>query len=182
MSGGVYVIHSAGGFVKIGISGNPARRAADLRPHQPFTVELVHVRDPGNLKARLVEAAAHHLLKDRHVRGEWFEVSTEEAIAAIEAAVTMVAAGWGPADAKPVRVSKKPVRVVSPPPPPPPPPLTPEQVHAGRIRTQLTKNDLAALAGVGAASVLRIERGHRVLPSTLTKIKAALEARGWRKP
>ena len=81
----IYVIKSDGGPVKIGISSDPDVRRQALESHGPNRLTLVHTRDvdvPG-----AVERAAHRLLSDHRRKGEWFDVSVADAIAAIDAAL-----------------------------------------------------------------------------------------------
>lgn len=61
---------------KIGISDNPAVRAKEVRRSAP--VRVVFAQEAP--ECRRVERKAHLILADRHVGGEWFSVSIEEAV------------------------------------------------------------------------------------------------------
>ena len=88
----LYVIGGETGPLKIGISGDVAQRVATLQYDVSPTLRAHHqVRPTGD--ARLVERVAHQLLAAKRLRGEWFDVSIEEAIAAVEQAIALVDAG-----------------------------------------------------------------------------------------
>lgn len=82
--GYVYVVgFEEPGIVKIGSAANPSTRLLELQCGCPFELQVkaavsIHDGDP-----ILVEFAAHRLAKDAHIRGEWFELSVDEAIAVI---------------------------------------------------------------------------------------------------
>lgn len=88
MSAKVYVMQGLDAL-KIGFSHSPEARRAQLR--RDGAVKVLRTYDVSD--ARSVEAAAHHLLAEKRKRGEWFDVSVEEAESAIEAAVRMVDSG-----------------------------------------------------------------------------------------
>jgi len=82
----LYVIGGASGPHKVGLSKDPRRRLSQLQvsTHQPLTLKKVTAtaaRDP-----RGVEGWAHWLMRDRHLRGEWFDVAEEEAWKHLQAA------------------------------------------------------------------------------------------------
>lgn len=80
----VYVMVDGEGRIKLGHSNNPARRSKQMvRP-----VTLVHETDVIE-EAERVERLAHRILAlhGKHLRGEWFEATVCDAIAAIEIAV-----------------------------------------------------------------------------------------------
>ena len=80
----VYVMSGDGHTVKIGQSTNLDQRLACMRSHSgrnlriTFTYECVSSR-----QANRIECAAHALLKEYRVRGEWFRVSAAKAKAAV---------------------------------------------------------------------------------------------------
>lgn len=84
----VYVIKSNGGPVKVGISANPLKRSRMLELGGPYSMSVVQVWD--SEYAREVEKLAHGILLTKRLRGEWFEVSVDEAIAAIDQAIRSV--------------------------------------------------------------------------------------------
>lgn len=57
--------------------------------------------------------------------------------------------------------------------------MTPDQCRAGRALMGMTQSQLAELAGIGRVSVLRYERGARVLRvNDLRVLRAVLETEG----
>lgn len=89
----VYAIQSETGPVKIGVSANPKERLKLLTNAQPFGASIIHVTAVPRGKVYAVEAAAHAILKEKRQRGEWFNVTKDEAVAAIEEAVAAVDRG-----------------------------------------------------------------------------------------
>lgn len=87
----VYVIVEDGGCSKIGIADNPRSRLNGLQTSHPRALTLVHTKQADD--ARLVERVAHALLKGKRASGEWFHVTPEEAICAIDAAIELINAG-----------------------------------------------------------------------------------------
>jgi hypothetical protein len=81
----VYVFKSDHGLVKIGKSGNPEKRLKYVQCASGLALNLAHVRELKNAAA--VEHAAHVLLRDKRRCGEWFDVSIEDAIKAIDQAI-----------------------------------------------------------------------------------------------
>jgi hypothetical protein len=82
--GYIYVIGFAEpGIVKIGSAKAPNQRLADLQCGNPFELKVkalvsVYSGNPVN-----VEFAAHRIASDHHIRGEWFELSEDEALRAV---------------------------------------------------------------------------------------------------
>lgn len=87
----VYIMESDSGLVKIGISKNPLKRANTLENSSGNNIKLRHTLDLDNAKA--VEKAAHYILRAKRKNGEWFNVSTREAVRAISDAVKLLSAG-----------------------------------------------------------------------------------------
>jgi hypothetical protein len=89
----VYVIGASRGPKKIGVAANPDDRLRELAymlPGQKARVAALYER-PGD--ARFVEWVAQRLVAGKAVHGrEWFKVSEEEAIRAVEAAISLVEA------------------------------------------------------------------------------------------
>lgn len=72
---------------KVGISIDPERRLEELQKSQPMAIQLLETWGfEGRTKARNVERKAHEALVEFHVAGEWFDVSRETAVSAIEKA------------------------------------------------------------------------------------------------
>jgi hypothetical protein len=82
----VYVIGAADGPQKIGVASDVEARRAMLQTGNPAGLVVVHHWALPRPAAFAVEGRAHWHLRDRHVRGEWFDVTPDEAIAAVEAA------------------------------------------------------------------------------------------------
>ena len=85
----VYVIAQERGPVKVGISDKPMFRLRSLQTGHASRLDLKHSREADN--AKLVERLAHHALREKRLSGEWFDVTVDEAIAAIESAVIAMA-------------------------------------------------------------------------------------------
>ena len=86
MSRSIYIVTEQGASaLKIGIAGDPLRRLAMLQIGQARDLILAWsvIVD----RAEDVERAAHKILRDRRVRGEWFNCTVREAKAAIELAM-----------------------------------------------------------------------------------------------
>jgi hypothetical protein len=96
----VYVI-ACEGRVKIGRSANPEMRRRGLQSSTPALLTLVHVTDERD-DSSYVETTAHHLLAAKRLAGEWFDVTQEEAIAAVREAMALIDAPKKPKIAKPV--------------------------------------------------------------------------------
>lgn len=83
----VYAI-SDGDLIKVGFSGNLRGRLTELQAASPRPLTVCG--DRTTERARAVERVAHYLLREQRVRGEWFNVSPEQAISAIDEAVRLV--------------------------------------------------------------------------------------------
>ena len=81
MTASVYVMDN-GRYRKVGFSANPAQRAKQVG--QGLPVAVVHTVETEFPRA--VERAAHDLLTPHRVSREWFDVSVEDAIAAVNKA------------------------------------------------------------------------------------------------
>ena len=76
----IYVIEGHG-MVKIGVSNDPAARRATLQTGTPFPLVLAYsIPMP---RAYEIEQEAHQLLAGSRNSGEWFNTSTELALAAV---------------------------------------------------------------------------------------------------
>lgn len=89
----LYVIGPDGGPQKVGISNHPERRLADLQSCNGSRLHIRHRREVPPLEAVIAEKYAHALLWERHTVGEWFDVTAEIALRAVDLAVEGVAAG-----------------------------------------------------------------------------------------
>lgn len=68
----------ANGFHKIGISNHPEYREHTLQSEKP-TIELVTCKEyPTRLIAEAIELALHKAYSEKRLRGEWFDLSSED--------------------------------------------------------------------------------------------------------
>ncbi|WP_454760559.1 YlcI/YnfO family protein [Caulobacter segnis] len=100
----IYVIGGDDGPLKVGLARSPAARLGRLQTGHPQKLRLHHVQEVAADLAPFVEAKAHEALEKLRSHGEWFNVSTTEAVSAIEAAVLAVERGERP---KRVAVGRK---------------------------------------------------------------------------
>lgn len=77
----VYVIAMDAGHHKIGISGRPESRLAQMQTSHPWALQLIFVLKTN--RAATVEKAAHNILYRSRLLGEWFGVGADAAIAAV---------------------------------------------------------------------------------------------------
>jgi Meiotically up-regulated gene 113 len=94
----IYVISSANGLVKIGLSTAPDMRVRELQRANGYELSLVQSWPVPKGQNRRVERCAHAKLAIVRGFGEWFNCSVEEAIGAVEYAL-----------ARPVSPKKKPL-------------------------------------------------------------------------
>lgn len=84
----IYVIGPPVGLQKVGIATDPRQRLATLQTACPFDLFLhLAVAVPFE-DAHAIERRAHRLLARSCVRNEWFEATREEAIQAVQSAVS----------------------------------------------------------------------------------------------
>jgi hypothetical protein len=77
----IYVIQSEAGPVKVGTSRKPHTRLFVLTRQQPYDAHIAWLaRHPAEL---IVEEITHRKLARYRLRGEWFNVPVETAIAAL---------------------------------------------------------------------------------------------------
>lgn len=81
----VYVMSCASGETKIGVSYLGAARVNDVRAPGGTKKRMVAISDRHE-RAYKVERAAHRLLADQALGGEWFSVEPNEAMAAVRRA------------------------------------------------------------------------------------------------
>ena len=87
----VYIIASPSGRMKIGKTGNPKRRLQQMRVDERVDLILEYAREVEN--STLVESIAHAILKEKRHHGEWFAVTLQEAIDAVNSALASVLDG-----------------------------------------------------------------------------------------
>jgi len=81
----VYIIASEGGMCKVGKANDPSARMAALATGHPYKLMLAHVfPTTSDTEAYAVEQRAHSVLASKRMSGEWFNVTIEEAIAAVD--------------------------------------------------------------------------------------------------
>jgi hypothetical protein len=83
--GFVYVIRSTDNLVKVGQSGNPSRRLAELQTGSPAPLSFAYI---GALKCDgvVIERAAHDILSAHGMQGDWFSCGADMAVAAVSMA------------------------------------------------------------------------------------------------
>ncbi len=155
----VYVFKSDHGLVKIGKSKNPEKRLKGIQAASGLIIDLAHVREIEN--ASVVERAAHILLWDKRRNGEWFDVSVEDAIKAIDRAIHELA-----------KIEPKPPSL-------PIEPISKKQCRMARAALEWDMKHLAKAAVISTNTVARFERGrNEPNPVTLKAIRLAFEAAG----
>jgi hypothetical protein len=82
----VYVAEDSHGRVKIGVSADPNARLAQLQTGNPLSMRMAYVAAVKSDNGAGIERAAHETLARHRQSGEWFGVSVEMAVAAINAA------------------------------------------------------------------------------------------------
>jgi Meiotically up-regulated gene 113 len=82
-----YVIRkSISGHVKVGVGADPRERLRNLQTGSSEQLELVYACAVKSNDANRVERAAHDIMWQKHLIGEWFDYTPEIAVAAIAAA------------------------------------------------------------------------------------------------
>lgn len=89
----VYVIGPDVGPQKIGIAARPALRRHQLQIGNPSSLVIALQFDPEERSALEVERRTHQILAGHSLRGEWFDVTQEQAVAAVHEALASLRAG-----------------------------------------------------------------------------------------
>lgn len=89
--GFIYAIGAPNGYVKIGKAGDGLARFTSTQTCSPVRLTLVYLCKCVN--PREIELAAHQALAHRWRRGEWFEVSTSDAVNAVRTAFSTLRNG-----------------------------------------------------------------------------------------
>ena len=90
----VYIIQAESGPLKVGIADSPTKRFGQIQASCWEDLEIVKVWwTPGYFVSQRVESAAHTLLAEYRIRGEWFNASVDQASEAVEAAIAEVLEG-----------------------------------------------------------------------------------------
>ncbi|WP_336709811.1 MULTISPECIES: GIY-YIG nuclease family protein [unclassified Cedecea] len=79
----VYVMESDAGLIKIGVSKNVSARRKSLQCASGVEIKVAAKFGPLK-KAVGLERASHKFFAEKRLHGEWFSVSAEEAISAID--------------------------------------------------------------------------------------------------
>jgi hypothetical protein len=96
MSRAIYVVRSEPGPVKVGIATNPRARLSQLRTASAVPLHLDFAAETEG-DARALERRAHAILAERRLAGEWFNIDSREAVAAVRrAAQELGVALYGP--------------------------------------------------------------------------------------
>lgn len=106
----VYVIGPKVGPQKIGITYDLAKRLAAIQAGSPVLYVVASFQQMPRPEAAAVEELAHRILKPRHIRSEWFDVTSAEAEAAVLQAMEAYQAGARPrmpGDRPPSRQGKR---------------------------------------------------------------------------
>ena len=80
----IYVAAIGDDWHKIGMSGNVGRRLYVINYSMGDKASIIYSRSTTSFKE--IEAICHSMLADKHLEGEWFLVSREEAIQTVEKA------------------------------------------------------------------------------------------------
>lgn len=82
--GYIYIIgFDEPGVVKIGSAQSPLTRLSELQCGNPFELQLRYVVSVYEGSPILIEFATHRLASEYKIRGEWFDLSAEEALAVV---------------------------------------------------------------------------------------------------
>ena len=64
---------------KIGYDSKPSKRKSDYQVHTPINLKMRFIQPVRQIDGSLVEESIHRALKKNHIRGEWFNISFEDA-------------------------------------------------------------------------------------------------------
>jgi DNA-binding XRE family transcriptional regulator len=165
----IYVIAAGDKTVKVGIARDPEKRCGFLQVGHHTPLEIAFTKSCEEKEARLVEQFTHRLLKEKHLRGEWFNVTVEEAKAVITEAIERVRAGE-PLPPSRLKKAKTLLRGR--------PPVWPAQARMARAATGLTLREVATAIKINPNTITRIESGKDAMGNTLKKIREFYESKG----
>jgi hypothetical protein len=80
----IYIIGPTGNPVKVGFAENVTKRLMELQIGNPDQLIIHHILNFPAYATEAVESAAHQRLAPFHRRGEWFNISADEAKAVVE--------------------------------------------------------------------------------------------------
>jgi DNA-binding transcriptional regulator YiaG len=145
----VYAIGATDGPQKIGIAIDPKARIAELQTGSHIGLSINASAPVNRDELRTVESCCHFLLKASRIRGEWFDVTPEQAGQAIEQAISMVRDGWK-SEAKPAPLQN--------------PVMPPASLKAWRRSLGLSQEAAAEKLGCGRRSLQLWEAGTNAIP------------------
>lgn len=76
----IYIIGSENPPYKIGISKNPERRLKNIQTGHPHKLQILELRETDSKRTKLLESVIHKHLDQYRMKGEWFNISLEQAI------------------------------------------------------------------------------------------------------
>lgn len=79
----IYVIGTEN-QVKIGFSKTPEKRLKQLQTGNMNKLQLFYKEEVQDSKVRIIEHLIHRDLKDKKTRGEWFNISPQDAISHLQ--------------------------------------------------------------------------------------------------
>lgn len=71
------------GPVKLGLSQDPQRRVRQLQTGSAELLTIHHTEEVSDARVKIAEGALHRMLGHKRLKGEWFNMSVEEAIAEV---------------------------------------------------------------------------------------------------
>lgn len=151
----VYVIEAGEKMVKIGLSIDPSYRLAQLQIGSPTRLQLAYSLALQDAYAPLVEREAHQRLARLRSHGEWFSMSSDAAAKIIvqvaqsirpEDIISLAA----PQSATLLSNSEDDIGMTV-------DPITGMQIRAARALLRWSAERLAAEAGIGVATVRRVD-------------------------
>jgi len=75
----IYIIGPEGGPYKIGYAADPKARLVNLQVGQAVELKLFYEEQTETSTAKVIEKMIHRQLAIKRIRGEWFNVTLEEA-------------------------------------------------------------------------------------------------------
>lgn len=161
----IYVIGPRDGPQKIGLGKTAQGRLRNLQTGNGSALEIAGSVAADDGEAASIERFAHYLLEPHRMRGEWFDVSPEQAVEAITQAADRVRRGE--------KIPPKPPTLVEMLPAGPSMGLSPSRtdtakcLRSARIGAGLRQYELAQALGISAAFLCTIEKGDRPIPRHL---------------
>lgn len=75
----LYIIGPDVGHQKIGFSSDVNSRLRSLQTGNPLPLKIHHMEPIAKDRIRLMERQLHHELKHQRLKGEWFDITPEDA-------------------------------------------------------------------------------------------------------